>query len=100
MSKAKKNKASKPGPKKDFIMKTSRADLSNFVETAGSAGGTEANMAAAISAMTQVTTEEKRQLVAEAAYYRAERRSFAPGYELEDWLDAEAEIDTMLSKSV
>lgn len=30
--------------------------------------------------------------IAVAAYYRAERRGFAPGHELEDWLAAEAEI--------
>jgi hypothetical protein len=27
-----------------------------------------------------------------AAYLRAERRGFAPGYEIEDWLAAEAEV--------
>ncbi|HYE37672.1 DUF2934 domain-containing protein [Methylocaldum sp.] len=32
------------------------------------------------------------QQIAEAAYYRAERRGFAPGYEVEDWLEAEREI--------
>jgi hypothetical protein len=26
------------------------------------------------------------------AYYRAERRGFAPGGELQDWLEAEAEV--------
>jgi sterol desaturase/sphingolipid hydroxylase (fatty acid hydroxylase superfamily) len=31
-------------------------------------------------------------MIAEAAYYRAERRGFAPGFELEDWLAAEREI--------
>jgi hypothetical protein len=30
--------------------------------------------------------------IAERAYYRAERRGFAPGHELEDWLAAEREI--------
>ena len=30
--------------------------------------------------------------IAEAAYFRAERRGFAPGHELEDWLEAEIEI--------
>jgi len=30
--------------------------------------------------------------IAEAAYLRAERRGFAPGHELEDWLEAEIEI--------
>ena len=30
--------------------------------------------------------------IAEAAYYRAERRGFEPGRETEDWLAAEAEV--------
>ncbi len=44
---------------------------------------------------TGVTAEERRQLIARAAYFRAERRGFAPGSELEDWLAAEAEVDRM-----
>ena len=36
-------------------------------------------------------TREAR--IAEAAYWRAERRGFAPGGELEDWLQAERELD-------
>jgi hypothetical protein len=32
-------------------------------------------------------------MIAEAAYYLAERRGFKPGHELEDWLAAEAMID-------
>jgi hypothetical protein len=35
-------------------------------------------------------------LIAVAAYYRAERRGFAPGHEQEDWLAAEREIDATL----
>ncbi len=31
--------------------------------------------------------------IAEAAYYLAERRSFDPGHELDDWLEAEREIE-------
>ena len=33
-----------------------------------------------------------RELVELAAYYRAERRGFAPGGEVEDWLEAEREV--------
>lgn len=36
--------------------------------------------------------DDLRQLIAEAAYYRAERRGFAPGGEELDWLEAEAEV--------
>lgn len=45
----------------------------------------------------EVTSEERHQLIAQAAYYRAEQRNFAPGCELEDWLQAEAEIEIKLS---
>jgi hypothetical protein len=31
-------------------------------------------------------------LIAEAAYFKAEQRGFAPGHELEDWLSAEQEF--------
>ena len=31
-------------------------------------------------------------MVAEAAYFRALHRAFAPGYEVEDWLKAEQDI--------
>lgn len=40
--------------------------------------------------------EDRRRLIAEAAYLRAEQRNFAPGRELEDWLAAEIEIDALL----
>lgn len=33
------------------------------------------------------------QRIREAAYFKAERRGFAPGHELEDWLEAEREAD-------
>jgi hypothetical protein len=32
-------------------------------------------------------------MVAVAAYHRAERRGFAPGHELDDWLNAELEVE-------
>ena len=36
-------------------------------------------------------SSERRQKIAEAAYYKAERRGFAPGQEERDWLEAEKE---------
>jgi hypothetical protein len=35
---------------------------------------------------------ERREAIAVAAYYRAQCRGFAPGYELEDWLAAETQM--------
>lgn len=43
-----------------------------------------------------VSAEERYRMIATAAYYRAERRGFAPGGELEDWYAAEVEIDRRL----
>jgi hypothetical protein len=35
---------------------------------------------------------DRHRAIAEAAYFRAERRGFAAGHELDDWLAAETEI--------
>lgn len=43
-----------------------------------------------------VAPEIRRAMVAEAAYYHAEKRGFTPGDELADWLQAEAEIEALL----
>ncbi|MBI3898869.1 MAG: DUF2934 domain-containing protein [Gammaproteobacteria bacterium] len=34
-------------------------------------------------------------MIAEAAYYRAQAREFAPGGEIDDWLQAETDIDRL-----
>ncbi len=74
--------------------------IANKAETAGvEVGQTQMKKAAANAALTEVTNEERHQLIAEAAYFRAERRNFVPGHELEDWLDAEVEIETKLHKT-
>lgn len=39
----------------------------------------------------------REQMITEAAYYRAERRNFAGGREMEDWLAAEEEIDSLIN---
>jgi len=49
-------------------------------------------------ASTRITVSEdaRRAMIAQAAYLRAERRGFAGGDEVEDWLAAEAEVDALL----
>ncbi|MEJ5211801.1 MAG: DUF2934 domain-containing protein [Burkholderiales bacterium] len=37
--------------------------------------------------------EVREAMIREAAYYLAEKRGFAPGHELDDWLAAEAALD-------
>jgi hypothetical protein len=44
-----------------------------------------------------IASESERQsLIATEAYLRAERRNFAAGHELEDWLAAEAAVNARL----
>lgn len=45
-----------------------------------------------------VSAGERERMIAVKAYYCAERRGFAPGHELEDWCEAEAEIDRQLRR--
>ena len=37
--------------------------------------------------------EDRQQRIATAAYYRAERRGFNSGHEIQDWLEAEKDMD-------
>ena len=42
-----------------------------------------------------IDLEEFRDMVATDAYYRAEKRGFEPGHEIDDWLEAEKEISKL-----
>jgi hypothetical protein len=58
---------------------------------------------AAIKSVTNFSSfvgpEKRAALIAEAAYFRAEKRGFAPGHEAEDWLAAEHEVDAALMRA-
>lgn len=47
----------------------------------------------------RLSPEERQQLIAETAYFIAERRGFTAGSELEDWLQAESEINLRLGEA-
>lgn len=49
-----------------------------------------------VSMGSTVSEDSRRAMIAQAAYLRAERRGFAAGGEVEDWLAAEAEVDALL----
>lgn len=44
-----------------------------------------------------IPLEQRRNYIEVAAYHIAERRGFAPGNPLEDWVQAEAEIDRLIA---
>jgi hypothetical protein len=56
-------------------------------------GNSEARPGPALSA------QERQRLVEQAAYFRAEKRGFAPGCELQDWVEAEAEVLRLIGRA-
>jgi Protein of unknown function (DUF2934) len=42
--------------------------------------------------------ESRGELIARAAYLLAERRNFAPGHEIDDWLAAEAQVSASVAE--
>jgi hypothetical protein len=48
------------------------------------------------SPRTEIDPELRDRLISDAAYRRYAARGFTDGYDVEDWLDAEAEVDHLL----
>ena len=48
-----------------------------------------------IRAMDKQPSHKKQlnEMIAEAAYYKAEKRNFTEGFDMQDWLEAEIEIN-------
>jgi hypothetical protein len=73
--------------------------------TAATPGATDGSATAgsdpvqAAAGATPIDPEVRRQQVAAEAYLLAERRGFAAGRELEDWVAAEAVVDSRLQQS-
>ncbi len=91
---AKKTSASKtktlPEPAKAIAAKPEK----NSGKASGKAAATKAP--AAGKKKTTVTPQERYRMISTAAYYLAESRGFASGYEVKDWLTAELEVDAKI----
>jgi hypothetical protein len=80
-------------------MATTKSKSASKTESASTARPTPKRAARAKPAEgsgMQVTPEQRYHMIAEAAYFYAERRGFAAGDPGLDWLEAEAEIDRLL----
>ncbi len=53
---------------------------------------------AAAPAKKLVDAKERYKMIAETAYYLAQKRHFAPGHEVQDWTTAEKQVDAILAK--
>ena len=49
-----------------------------------------------VTATAKVSDDERKKMIADNAYYRAQRRNFSPEGIEEDWLEAEAEVTKKL----
>lgn len=68
-------------------------------QKAAAANGTRkpAVKAGANPASRGIAPEERRAMIAVAAYHRAASRGFPPGGDIADWLEAEREIDILIA---
>jgi len=54
--------------------------------------------AAAAPAPKVLSPEELYRMIQETAYFKAKARNFAPGHDVQDWVEAEAEVRRRLEK--
>jgi hypothetical protein len=86
-------------PAKKSAVKAAPSAAKTVAKNASAAAkkpATSAKRASAGATKTSFTPQERYRMIAEAAYYRAERHSFM-GDPVQDWIEAEREINTMLS---
>lgn len=50
------------------------------------------------TAKAALSPAERMKMIAEAAYYLAQKRGFSGGNELSDWVAAEKQVDALLTK--
>jgi hypothetical protein len=100
---ARKTAVKKSAPKAKTTAKAKPATKAKASAKPKSNGGGSAHKpavrkrAAASATATAPTPQQRWQMIAEIAYLRAERRGFAGGSPLDDWLAAEAEVDHRFS---
>ncbi len=84
-------KASRNQPRtKRKVSRMKKADTSASHDTHGQTEGS--NNPPIINSFF-ASDEERHRKIEELAYLKAEQRGFVSGYEVQDWLDAEKEVD-------
>lgn len=74
--------------------KTTTRKRKSVSKTSAAATKSEAS-----TATINISDEQRLEMIAQAAYYKAEKRGFSGGDPREDWLTAELEIDALLSNN-
>jgi hypothetical protein len=86
----------------EVVMVTKRVSQVKKTKTTKRKSGAEAELthSGVLEVLTaaSVDPDVRRRLVAAEAYFLAERRGFAAGNELQDWVTAEAVVDSWLQQ--
>ena len=95
-------KTSGPAPAKKTVTRRATARKAPVAEVSPAKPSPQPPMqekAVNLQHLANVSPEERLAMIRDAAYYKAEKRNFAPGHEAQDWADAEREIDELLAKA-
>lgn len=82
-----------PGAATHGVRQKAAASRKRPIAKKGKGDGADRTTAEVVSAMLVSRQAAQHADIARDAYFRAERRGFAPGFELDDWLAAEAALN-------
>jgi len=85
-------------PKSKATSKTAAAPKNAVRAPTVAAKSIKGSAEAQTTSMPALSAQEREKFIAQAAYYRAEKRGFAPGCELQDWIEAEAEVLRLIGR--
>jgi len=74
-----------------------QAQSSKKSSTAKKSKAVAAKSASAKKQLTELTDEDRFRMIAETAYLKAEQRGFQGDQSMDDWLQAEAEVDAQFA---
>ncbi len=79
--------SSKPGPAHEHALLQKKPGLKPALATSA---------VSLLEERPMISPELRLHMIRDAAYFRAERRGFTSGDPMQDWIEAEAEVDRML----
>ena len=93
IKKVRPKKSPNPSARKPIRTASARLKVSSAKPNTSEAAQRSATSPAPRMALVEIIPPNRQEMIAVAAYYKAEKREFTPGSEGEDWLEAEKEID-------
>jgi hypothetical protein len=92
-----KKKSAKKKAKKKTVSRKKVVSVGKASAKLAEKNGTKTEAATPGALLADVTPEARWNMIAVAAYHKAEQRGFTPGDELRDWVEAEKEISELVN---